>query len=138
MLLGCIADDITGATDLALMLSRSGMRTIQVMGVPDDSVPFDDYDAVVVALKSRTIAPDDAIAMSCKTLDALQANGARQMFFKYCSTFDSTSEGNIGPVADALFDRLGGGVAIVCPAFPANARSIYQGHLFVGDTLLSD
>ncbi|MEM1306870.1 MAG: 3-oxo-tetronate kinase [Pseudomonadota bacterium] len=138
MLLGCIADDITGATDLALMLSRSGMRTIQVMGVPDEGVPFDDYDAVVVALKSRTIAPDDAIAMSCASLDALQANGARQIFFKYCSTFDSTPDGNIGPVADALFDRLGGGVAIVCPAFPANARSIYQGHLFVGDMLLSD
>ncbi|MEO1718631.1 MAG: 3-oxo-tetronate kinase [Pseudomonadota bacterium] len=139
MLLGCIADDITGATDLALMLARSGMRTIQVMGVPSDASALSDYDAVVVALKSRTIPVQDAVDLSLKSLDALQAGGARQIFFKYCSTFDSTPEGNIGPVADALFDKLGGrGVAIVCPAFPANARSIYQGHLFVGDTLLSD
>ncbi len=138
MLIGCIADDITGATDLALTLKRSGMRTIQVMGVPADPAPLEEFDAVVVALKSRTNAPAEAIAWSLESLDVLQKAGARQIFFKYCSTFDSTDQGNIGPVAEALIEKLGGEAAFVCPAFPTNKRTIYKGHLFVGDQLLSD
>jgi len=138
VLLGCIADDITGATDLALMLARSGMRTVQVMGVPETGSAFEGYDAVVVALKSRTNPVEEAIAWSSQSCDVLLAAGARQIFFKYCSTFDSTDQGNIGPVAEALMGRLNADIAVVCPAFPENGRSIYQGHLFVGDTLLSD
>jgi uncharacterized protein YgbK (DUF1537 family) len=138
VLLGCIADDITGATDLALTLKRSGLRTIQVMGVPADPAPLEEFDAVVVALKSRTNAPAEAIAWSLESLDVLQKAGARQIFFKYCSTFDSTDQGNIGPVAEALIEKLGGEAAFVCPAFPTNKRTIYKGHLFVGDQLLSD
>ena len=137
MLLGCIADDITGATDLALMLKRSGLRTIQVMGVPDDPKALEPFDAVVVALKSRTNPPAEAIEWSLASADVLRAAGARQLFFKYCSTFDSTDKGNIGPVGEALIEKLGGDVAFVCPAFPTNKRTIYKGHLFVGDELLS-
>lgn len=136
MLLGCIADDLTGATDLALMLARNGLRTVQTIGVPDGAAP--DAEAIVVALKSRTIPARDAVAQSLDALRWLQASGARQIFFKYCSTFDSTAEGNIGPVADALLDALGSDFTIFCPAFPANQRSIFLGHLFVGQVLLSD
>ncbi|HKM63537.1 MAG TPA: 3-oxo-tetronate kinase [Acidisphaera sp.] len=138
-LLGCIADDFTGATDLASMLVRNGMRTIQLIGVPGaGEAPPDDADALVVALKSRTIPARDAVSQSLAALDWLRASGCRQFFFKYCSTFDSTDEGNIGPVADALLRALGAGLAIACPAFPANARAVFQGHLFVGDRLLSE
>ncbi|BBK31667.1 uncharacterized protein YgbK (DUF1537 family) [Stella humosa] len=136
MLLGVIADDFTGATDIASMLARNGMRTVQTVGVPQaGATPA--ADAVVVALKSRTIPPDEAVAQSLAALDWLLAQGARQIVFKYCSTFDSTDAGNIGPVADALLDRLGG-IAVACPAFPANKRTIYRGYLFVGDVLLSE
>ena len=138
MLLGCIADDFTGATDLANMLVRAGMRTVQTIGVPATAVVADGADAVVVALKSRTIPAADAVASSLAALDWLRAHGARQIFFKYCSTFDSTDAGNIGPVADALASALGATFSIACPAFPANRRTIYLGHLFVGDVLLSD
>ncbi|MCC6472042.1 MAG: four-carbon acid sugar kinase family protein [Alphaproteobacteria bacterium] len=136
MLLGCIADDLTGATDLALMLARNGLRTVQTIGVPAGKAP--DAEAVVVALKSRTIPAADAVAQSLDALRWVRAAGARQVFFKYCSTFDSTPAGNIGPVADALLDALGAHFTIACPAFPANHRSVYQGHLFVGAVLLSD
>jgi len=136
LLLGSIADDLTGASDLALMLSRNGLTTLQTIGVPD-TVP-EEAEAVVVALKSRTIPARDAITQSLAALEVLQRAGARQLFFKYCSTFDSTPAGNIGPVADALLDALGADQTIACPAFPANQRSVYQGHLFVGDKLLSD
>ena len=138
MLLGCIADDLTGATDLALTLTRGGMRTVQVMGVPDDPARFAEFDAVVIALKSRTNPVDEAIEWSLKSCDVLIGAGARQIIFKYCSTFDSTDKGNIGPVAEALMKKLGGDLAVVCPAFPTNKRTIFQGHLFVGDMLLSD
>lgn len=137
MLLGCIADDITGATDLALTLKRSGLRTIQVMGVPADPAPLKKFDAVVIALKSRTNSAAEAVDWSLKSADVLLQAGARQIFFKYCSTFDSTNRGNIGPVAEALMEKLGGEAAFVCPAFPTNKRTIYKGHLFVGDELLS-
>jgi uncharacterized protein YgbK (DUF1537 family) len=138
LLLGCIADDLTGATDLANTLVRQGMRTVQLIGVPDADAPLPDADALVIALKSRTIRAADAVAMSRAALQRLRAVGARQFYFKYCSTFDSTDEGNIGPVADALLGDLGETFTIACPAFPENQRTIYLGHLFVGRVLLSD
>ena len=137
VLLGCIADDFTGATDLANNLVRSGMRAVQTIGVPPGA-PGDDAEAVVVALKSRTIAPAAAVAQSLEALRWLRQHGARQIYFKYCSTFDSTPEGNIGPVAEALMDALGTDFAIATPAFPDNQRTVFKGHLFVGDLLLSD
>lgn len=137
-LLGAIADDLTGATDLALTLSRSGMSVRQVVGVPEDPSTLSGAHAIVVSLKSRTIPPADAIAQSLAAGRALLAAGAEQLFFKYCSTFDSTDEGNIGPVTDALLDLVGADRTLVCPAFPTNGRTIYRGHLFVGDQLLSD
>ncbi|WP_342611475.1 3-oxo-tetronate kinase [Burkholderia ambifaria] len=140
-LLGCIADDFTGATDLANMLVKSGMRTVQTIGVPADGAALDtmvDADAIVVALKSRTIPAADAVAQSLAAYEWLRAQGCRQFFFKYCSTFDSTDAGNIGPVADALLDAAGGGFAIACPAFPENGRTIFRGHLFVGDVPLNE
>jgi 3-dehydrotetronate 4-kinase len=141
-LLGCIADDFTGATDLANMLVRGGMRTVQTIGVPAAGSHIE-ADALVVALKSRTIDAADAVAQSLAALEWLRAQGCRQFFFKYCSTFDSTDKGNIGPVADALLDAvspIGGGTpfTIACPAFPENGRTIYRGHLFVGDVLLNE
>jgi 3-dehydrotetronate 4-kinase len=137
-LLGCIADDFTGATDLANNLVRAGMRTVQTIGVPEaDTAPFE-AAAIVVALKSRTIAPADAVAQSLTALRYLQRQGVQQVYFKYCSTFDSTPQGNIGPVTDALLDALGSRFTIACPAFPENQRTIFKGHLFVGDQLLSD
>jgi uncharacterized protein YgbK (DUF1537 family) len=138
MLLGAIADDFTGATDLCSMLVRGGMRTVQLIGVPRQNDHAPDADAVVVALKSRTAPVRDAIDESLAALAWLRGTGARQFFFKYCSTFDSTDTGNIGPVADALMAQLGCGFALACPAFPANARSVYQGHLFVGGALLNE
>lgn len=139
-LLGCIADDFTGATDLANTLVRNGMRTVQTIGVPasgtaDDAVQA---DAIVVALKSRTIPAADAVAQSLAALAWLRARGCRQFVFKYCSTFDSTDAGNIGPVAEALLEALGSDFTIACPAFPENGRTIFRGHLFVADTLLNE
>ena len=137
MLLGCIADDFTGATDVANNLVRAGMRVLQTVGVPHQPLA-EPVDAVVVSLKSRTIAPADAVARSVAALDWLRDQGARQFYLKICSTFDSTERGNIGPVADALMAALVCDFAIACPAFPANARTVYNGYLFVGDTLLSE
>ena len=134
-LLGCIADDFTGATDLANTLVRNGMRTVQTIGVPVGTV---EADAVVVALKSRTISADDAVAQSLAALEWLRAQGCHQFVFKYCSTFDSTDAGNIGPVAEALLGALGSDFTIACPAFPENGRTIFRGHLFVGDALLNE
>lgn len=138
MLLGAIADDLTGATDLALTLSREGMRTIQSIGAPSSDLDLSEVDAVVVALKSRTNPANEAIAMSLDALRYLQAEGASQFLFKYCSTFDSSAAGNIGPVTEALMEALGTGMTIVCPAFPTTGRTIYKGYLFVGDQLLSE
>jgi len=140
LLLGAIADDFTGATDLANTLVRGGMRCVQTIGAPDGALDAE-ADAVVVALKSRTIAAADAVALSLCALKWLQSQGAEQIYFKYCSTFDSTPQGNIGPVTDALLDALHGtgqGFTIACPAFPTNQRTVFKGHLFVGDVLLSD
>jgi uncharacterized protein YgbK (DUF1537 family) len=138
MHLGAIADDFTGATDLCSMLVRGGMRTVQLIGVPRPDDPAPEADAVVVALKSRTAPVNEAVGESLAALAWLRAAGARQFFFKYCSTFDSTDTGNIGPVADALIAKLGCRFALACPAFPANARSVFQGHLFVGSALLNE
>ena len=138
LLLGAIADDFTGATDLANTLVRGGMRTIQTIGVPEPGAALDEADAIVVALKSRSIPADEAVRLSLEALDALQERGASKFIFKYCSTFDSTDHGNIGPVADALLDRLGSDVTIFCPAFPENGRRLFNGYLFVGDVLLSE
>lgn len=137
-ILGVIADDFTGATDIAGMLVKGGMRTIQTIGVPAKGTIPDDVDAVVVALKTRSIPAAEAVAQSLDALKALQAAGCVRFFFKYCSTFDSTDAGNIGPVGDALLDALKARQAIYCPAFPVNGRTIFFGHLFVGDVLLSD
>jgi uncharacterized protein YgbK (DUF1537 family) len=141
LLLGCIADDFTGGTDLAGMLARAGMRSVQMIGVPRADAASRlalDADAVVIALKSRTAAPREAIDASLAALAWLRAQGCRQFYFKYCSTFDSTPRGNIGPVTEALLAALASDFTIACPAFPANARTIYKGHLFVGDALLSE
>ena len=137
MKLGCIADDFTGATDLANNLVRSGMRVMQTFGVP--SAPLSsDVDAVVVALKSRTIPAAEAIAQSLAALHWLQAQGAEQIYFKYCSTFDSTPEGNIGPVTEALMDALNCKFTIATPAFPDNGRTVFKGYLFAGAVLLNE
>lgn len=135
-LLGCIADDFTGATDLANTLVKGGMTAVQVIGVP--TAPLPEADAIIVALKSRTAPAREAVAESLAACEALLAAGARQIFFKYCSTFDSTEAGNIGPVADALVQRLGCGFALANPAFPTNGRTVFQGHLFVGSALLNE
>ena len=136
-LLGCIADDFTGATDLANNLVRTGFRVVQTIGIPDGPLN-EDADAVVVALKTRTIPAADAVAQSLAALAWLQSQGAGPIYFKYCSTFDSTAQGNIGPVTDALMNALGTDFTIACPAFPENARTVFKGYLFVGDELLHE
>lgn len=137
--LGCIADDVTGATDLASNLVLGGMRTTLFLGVPTETELSDvDTDAIVIALKSRSVAAAEAIEWSLRSLRTLQQLGVQRFFFKYCSTFDSTSKGNIGPVAEALMDALNVSRTIFCPAFPRNGRTVYQGHLFVHDRLLHE
>lgn len=138
MRLGCIADDFTGATDVANNLVRAGMRVVQTIGVPDDGANID-ADAVVVALKSRTTAAAEAVRDSVRACEWLRRlNPLAQIYFKYCSTFDSTPRGNIGPVTEALMKVLGTTFTVATPAFPDNGRSVFKGHLFVGDVLLSD
>ena len=137
MLLGCIGDDFTGSSDLANTLAKAGMAVVQYSGVP--SVPADaSVEAGVIALKSRSIPAAEAIKQSLAALKWLQNQGCKQFFFKYCSTFDSTDDGNIGPVAEALASALVADAVIVCPAFPRTGRTVFQGHLFVKDQLLSD
>ena len=138
MLLGCIADDLTGATDLALTLTREGLRTLQTTGVPSEALDLEKIDCVVVALKSRTIPAPEAIGLSLQAADWLLEQGAKRIFFKYCSTFDSRDNGNIGQVLEALLNRLNENITIACPAFPANGRSIYMGQLFVNDVPLAE
>ena len=137
MLLGCIGDDLTGSSDLANTLLKGGMTVTQYCGIP--SAPAQaEVEAGVVALKTRSIPAEEAVRQSLEALEWLITQGCRQFFFKYCSTFDSTPEGNIGPVAEALMERLGAPYALVCPAFPGAGRTIYLGHLFVGDRLLNE
>lgn len=137
MLIGVIADDFTGASDIANTLAKGGLRTAQYGGVPH--APSDlTVQAGVISLKTRSAPVDEAIRDSLLALQWLQRQGCTQIVFKYCSTFDSTPDGNIGPVADALAEELGATGVVVCPAFPKTGRTIYQGHLFVNDMLLSD
>ncbi|MDH4018850.1 MAG: four-carbon acid sugar kinase family protein [Xanthomonadales bacterium] len=138
IVLGAIADDFTGATDLANNLVRAGMRTIQVIGVPGNDFDPGEADAVVVALKSRSCPVAEAVSDSNAALTWLRTAGARQLFFKYCSTFDSTDQGNIGPVADALLESIDDDFAVMCPSFPTNKRTVYQGYLYAGDRLLNE
>ncbi|MCL4699120.1 MAG: hypothetical protein KJ023_19045, partial [Burkholderiaceae bacterium] len=142
-ILGVIADDFTGATDVASMLVRGGLRTVQLIGVPASgdvraAQAVRDTEAVVIALKSRTTPAADAVAESLAAWRWLKAAGATRCYFKYCSTFDSTAAGNIGPVTEALMREIGADFTLACPAFPENGRTIFRGHLFVGDVLLSD
>lgn len=137
MILACIADDLTGATDLGVTLAREGLSVVQVNGAPGQLAP-PRTDAVVVALKSRTNAPAEAVAWSLESLQWLRRAGARRVYFKVCSTFDSTPRGNIGPVADALLEALEAPFALVTPAYPRNARTVYRGNLFVGDVPLAE
>jgi uncharacterized protein YgbK (DUF1537 family) len=138
MMIGAVGDDMTGSTDLALMLSKHGMSVVQFVGLPEPGAVVHNAQAAVVALKSRTAPVEHAVSESLTACDWLIRQGAYQIFFKYCSTFDSTEKGNIGPVAEALLERLNAGITIYCPAFPENGRTVYNGHLFVGGDLLSD
>ncbi len=144
IMLGCIADDFTGATDLANNLVRAGMRVVQTNGVPTQPLSAE-VDAIIIALKTRTTSPADAITQSLAALQWLKSAGSRQIYFKYCSTFDSiytstdvAKRGNIGPVTEALMDAMGVDFTIATPAFPDNGRTVFKGHLFVGDVLLSE
>lgn len=136
--LGVIADDYTGASDLANTLTKEGLRTIQTIGVPDDALGLADADAVVVSLKSRSIPADEAVALSLAAYRWLAARGASHILFKVCSTFDSTDAGNIGPVTDALRAVTGSTIVPVTPAFPETGRTVYMGHLFVGAMPLNE
>ncbi|WP_174547325.1 four-carbon acid sugar kinase family protein, partial [Nocardiopsis dassonvillei] len=142
--LGVIADDLTGATDVAIALTASGHRTTVVLdsrdpgGADPVAAAAEGSDAVVVALKSRTTPADAAVAASLDALDRLRSAGCERFYVKYCSTFDSTPDGNIGPVTEAVLDALGEDVTVVAPAFPANGRTVYRGHLFVGDDPLDE
>ncbi|MGH8708077.1 MAG: 3-oxo-tetronate kinase [Burkholderiales bacterium] len=138
MLLGCIADDLTGATDLGVTLAREGLSVVQVNGVPEAGLAAPDADAVVVALKSRTNPPEEAVEWSLQALAWLRRALASHIYFKVCSTFDSTPRGNIGPVADALLAALGKKFALATPAYPRNQRTVYLGNLFVGAVPLAE
>ncbi|WP_027544029.1 3-oxo-tetronate kinase [Bradyrhizobium sp. WSM2254] len=136
--LGCIADDYTGASDLANTLTRAGLRTVQTIGIPADDLALPEVDAVVVSLKSRSIEAGIAVSRSRAAETWLRGRGARHVLFKICSTFDSTDAGNIGPVMDALRDDCGEGIVLVTPAFPETGRTVYQGNLFVGAVPLNE
>jgi 3-dehydrotetronate 4-kinase len=135
---GCIADDYTGGTDVAIAFRRVGLRTILLFGEPPADAPLGDCDAVVVALKSRNMPPDEAVSATLAVQRWFVTCDVEHTYFKYCSTFDSTDEGNIGIVADALLDAVGGDLTVICPAAPEHGRTVYQGHLFVGTQLLSE
>lgn len=137
MLLGCIGDDFTGSSDLGNTLAKQGMHAVQYVGVPEHQAASN-VEAGIVALKTRSIPVEEAIAQSLDALHWLRAQGCKQFMFKYCSTFDSTKDGNIGPVADALANALDAHSVIVCPAFPGAGRTVYQGHLFINDILLNE
>ena len=138
MILGAIGDDFTGSSDLGLTLARGGMRTVQYVGVPDQKAA-PTVEAGIVALKTRSVPPAEAVEQSLAAYAWLREQGCRLFYFKYCSTFDSTPQGNIGPVIEALVDAIGTrNPVLVCPAFPATGRTVYQGHLFVGDRLLNE
>ncbi|MBB3397313.1 3-oxo-tetronate kinase [Rhizobium sp. BK060] len=138
ILLGSIADDYTGASDLANTLTKNGLRTVQTVGIPDPSLALPDVDAVVVSLKIRSVPASDAVTAATKAERWLRGRGSAHVLYKICSTFDSTDAGNIGPVTEALSDAAGGGVVLVTPAFPETGRTVYLGHLFVGGQPLNE
>ncbi|TBA98363.1 3-oxo-tetronate kinase [Rhizobium ruizarguesonis] len=138
ILLGSIADDYTGASDLANTLTKNGLRTVQTVGIPDPSLALPDVDAVVVSLKIRSVPASDAVAAAASAERWLRQRGAGHVLYKICSTFDSTDAGNIGPVTEALSDAAGGGIVLVTPAFPETGRTVYLGHLFVGGQPLNE
>ncbi|MGO8073219.1 3-oxo-tetronate kinase [Rhizobium leguminosarum] len=138
ILLGSIADDYTGASDLANTLTKNGLRTVQTVGIPDPSLALPDVDAVVISLKIRSVPASDAVAAAASAERWLRQRGAGHVLYKICSTFDSTDAGNIGPVTDALSDAAGGGIVLVTPAFPETGRTVYLGHLFVGGQPLNE
>ncbi|VGM96117.1 Uncharacterized protein conserved in bacteria [uncultured Avibacterium sp.] len=136
-MLGVIADDFTGASDIASFLVENGLRTVQMNGVPTQPLQ-DSVDAIVISLKSRSNPANEAVQQSLQALDWLKQNGCSQFYFKYCSTFDSTEKGNIGPVTDALLKALNDDFTVITPALPINGRTIFNGYLFVGDVLLNE
>ena len=138
LVLGCIADDYTGASDLANTLTRAGLRTVQTIGVPSDDLALPEVEAVVVSLKSRSIEVGLAVTRSRSAEKWLRSRGANHVLFKICSTFDSTDAGNIGPVMDALRADSGDAIVLVTPAFPGTGRTVYQGNLFVGAVPLNE
>ncbi|MBB4184334.1 uncharacterized protein YgbK (DUF1537 family) [Sinorhizobium terangae] len=138
ILLGSIADDYTGASDLANTLTKNGLSTVQTVGIPDPSLPLPDVDAVVVSLKIRSVVADEAVVAASRAEQWLRDRGAAHVLYKICSTFDSTDAGNIGPVTEALRDAAGGGVVLVTPAFPETGRTVYLGHLFVNGQPLDE
>ncbi|MBX4861788.1 four-carbon acid sugar kinase family protein [Rhizobium bangladeshense] len=138
ILLGSIADDYTGASDLANTLTKNGLRTVQTVGIPDPSLVLPDVDAVVVSLKIRSVPASDAVTAAASAEQWLRQQGAGHVLYKICSTFDSTDAGNIGPVTEALSDAAGGGIVLVTPAFPETGRTVYLGHLFVGGQPLNE
>ena len=137
MFLGVIADDFTGATDIAGFLVNNGLPTVQLNGSAGVDLP-PQVEAVVVSLKSRSCPADEAVSLSLEALNYLRSIGCSRFFFKYCSTFDSTAKGNIGPVTDALMKALGTDLTVICPALPINGRTVYQGYLFIGNVLLNE
>jgi uncharacterized protein YgbK (DUF1537 family) len=136
--LGSIADDYTGASDLANTLTKNGLRTVQTVGIPDPALALPDVDAVVVSLKIRSVPASDAVTAAASAERWLRQRGAGHVLYKICSTFDSTDAGNIGPVTEALSDAAGGGIVLVTPAFPETGRTVYLGHLFVGGQPLNE
>ncbi|MBA5803580.1 MULTISPECIES: 3-oxo-tetronate kinase [Rhizobium] len=138
ILLGSIADDYTGASDLANTLTKNGLRTVQTVGIPDPSLALPDVDAVVVSLKIRSVPASDAVTAAASAERWLRQRGAGHVLYKICSTFDSTDAGNIGPVTEALSEAAGGGSVLVTPAFPETGRTVYLGHLFVGGQPLNE
>lgn len=136
--LGIIADDFTGATDIASFMALSGWQVIQLNGIPDETLDISTADAVVISLKSRSCPAEEAIALSLQASEWLQAHGCQRLYFKYCSTFDSTPAGNIGPVTDRLLALTGAPLAIICPALPVNGRTVVHGHLFVNGQPLNE
>jgi uncharacterized protein YgbK (DUF1537 family) len=138
LLLGCIADDYTGASDLANTLTRNGLRTVQTIGIPDPALPLPDVEAVVVSLKIRSVEASEAIAAALAAEAWIRRRDASHVLYKICSTFDSTDAGNIGPVTEALVAAAGGGIALVTPAFPETGRTVYRGHLFVNGQPLDE
>ena len=139
LMIGCIADDFTGASDAASHLRNAGFRTLLLDGYDDmhSAIADDEVQAVVIALKSRAIPPEDAVRLSCEAVRALRLSGARQIYFKYCSTFDSTPRGNIGPVTDALMELLEERYTLLCPSLPANGRTVENGILYVNGVPLA-